>query len=98
MTSQATNWREGGSVPCPGRSRKLRTYTKTELETVWAAPELLGAPTIGGGSARSRGGGGGGHRSQISLLSRRKYTKIAKKRVVSHVLAYKSPKTPFFAQ
>jgi hypothetical protein len=45
MTSQATNRREGGS----GRSRKLRTYTKKELETVWAAPELLGAPTIGGG-------------------------------------------------
>jgi hypothetical protein len=23
------------------------------LETMWAAPELLGTPTIGGGSARS---------------------------------------------
>ncbi len=28
---------------------KLRAYTKKELETVRAAPELLGAPTIGGG-------------------------------------------------
>jgi hypothetical protein len=46
--------------------------------TAWAAPELLGAPTIGGGSARSRGGGGGDHRSQISLQSRPKYTKTAK--------------------
>jgi hypothetical protein len=35
-------------------------------------PKLLGAPTISGGSARSRGGGGGGHRSQISLPSRPK--------------------------
>jgi hypothetical protein len=47
----------------------------------------------------SRGGGGGGHRSQISLPSRPKYTKTAKKWAVSlHVLANKSPKTPFFAQ
>jgi hypothetical protein len=45
---------------------------------MWAAPELLGVPTIGGGSARSRGGGGGGHRSQISLPSRPKYMKTAK--------------------
>jgi hypothetical protein len=37
-----------------------------------AAPELLGAPTIGRGSARSRGGGGGDHRSHISLQSRPK--------------------------
>jgi hypothetical protein len=50
MTSEATNRREGGSVSCSGRSRKLRTYTKKELETMWEAPELLGAPTIGGGA------------------------------------------------
>jgi hypothetical protein len=37
---------------------------------VWAAPELLGAPTIGG----EKTGG------------------------FAQVLAYKSPKTPFFAQ
>jgi hypothetical protein len=49
---------------------------------VWAAPELLGAPTIGGGSARFGGGGGGGHTSQISLPSHPKYTKMAKKQAV----------------
>ncbi len=52
---------------------------KKELETMWAAPELLGAPTISRGSARSRGGGGGGHRSQISLQSHPKYMKTMKK-------------------
>jgi hypothetical protein len=56
----------------PWCSQQLRTYTYKELETAWAAPELLGAPTIGGGSARSRGGGEGDHRSQISLQSRPK--------------------------
>jgi hypothetical protein len=56
-----------------------------EIETAWAAPKLLGAPTIGAGSARSRGGGGGGHRSQKSLPSRPKYTKTAKKRAVSRM-------------
>jgi hypothetical protein len=44
------------------------------------APELLGALTIGRGSAQSGGGGGGGHRSQIILPSHPKYTKTAKKR------------------
>jgi hypothetical protein len=40
-----------------------------------------------------------GHGSQISLQSRLKYTKTAKKTGgFAHVLAYKSPKTPFFAQ
>jgi hypothetical protein len=49
--------------------RKLRTYTYKELETVRAAPELLGAPTTGGGSARPRGGGGEIPRSHINLYS-----------------------------
>jgi hypothetical protein len=44
-------------MSCRSRSRKLRAYTKKELETVRAAPELLGARTMGGGSARPRGGG-----------------------------------------
>jgi hypothetical protein len=65
---------------------------------VWPAPELLGAPTIGGGSARSGGGGGKGHRSQISLPSRPKYKKMAKTGSFALVLANNSPKTPFFAQ
>jgi hypothetical protein len=43
---------------------------------VWAAPELVGAPTIGGGSGR------GALRCQISLPSRPKYIKTAKKRAV----------------
>ncbi len=100
MTSQATNRREGGLASCPGCSQQLRTYTQKELVTAWAAPELLGVLTIGGGSARSRGGGGGGHRSQISLPSRPKQTKTEKKKPggFAHVLASKSPKTPFFAQ
>jgi hypothetical protein len=51
MTSQATNRREGGSTSRHGHSRKLRAYTKKEIETVRAAPELLGGPAIGGGSA-----------------------------------------------
>jgi hypothetical protein len=42
-------------MSCSGRSRKLPTYTYKELETVWAAPELIGALTIGGGSARAGG-------------------------------------------
>jgi hypothetical protein len=61
-------------------------------------PELLGALTIGGGSAWSRGGGGEGHRSQISLPSHPKCTKTVKKGVFAHVLANKSPKMLFFAQ
>jgi hypothetical protein len=43
-----------------------------------AAPELLGALTIGGGSARPWGDDGGSPRSQISLLSCPKCTKTAK--------------------
>jgi hypothetical protein len=42
------------------------------------APELFGAPTIGGESAQPVGGGGEIHRSKISLSSRPKYTKTAK--------------------
>jgi hypothetical protein len=44
------------------------------------------------------GGGRGGIRSQISLPSRPKYIKTAKKGSFAHIVAYKSPKTPFFAQ
>jgi hypothetical protein len=49
---------------------------------MWAAPELLGVPTIGGGSAGSGGSGRGGLRSKINLPSHLKYTKTVKKRVV----------------
>ncbi len=48
-----------------------------------AAPELLGAPTTGGGSARPRGGGGEIPRSHINLHSSTKLPKTVKKRAVS---------------
>ncbi len=78
MTSQVTNRRQGGSTSCLGHSQKLWAYTKKELETLRAAPELLGAPTLGRGRARPGGGGGESHRCQISRPSRSKYTKTAK--------------------
>ncbi len=73
-----TNKREGGSTSCRGCIRKLWAYTQKELETVRAAPELLGAQTTGRGSARPGGGGGESYRSQIRLQSCPKYTKTAK--------------------
>ncbi len=64
-----------------------------------AAPELLGAPTIGRGSARPGGGGGEIHRSHTYIPSQ--LYEIAKNGEKTggfvHVLAYKSPKTLFFA-
>jgi hypothetical protein len=56
MTPQTTTRREGGLTSCCGRSRKLRAFTKKEIETMKAAQILLGAPTIGGGSAWVGGG------------------------------------------
>jgi hypothetical protein len=97
MTSQVTNRREVGSMSYRGHSRKLRAYTYKELETMRAAPELLGAPTIGRGT---RVGDGGSLRSQISLPSCPKYTKSAKKGGFTQFLADKLPKKklPFFVQ
>ncbi len=73
---------------------KLRAYTYKELETVRAAPELLGAPTIGRGSARPWGGGG-------EVIYTFTAVRIAKKSKTmccfAHVLAYNSLKTPFFS-
>ncbi len=62
-----------------------------------AASKLLGAPTIDGGSAQSRGGGGGGHRSQRSCPAAQNIQKWQKTGSFAYVLAYKLPKTPFFA-
>jgi hypothetical protein len=62
-----------------------------------AAPELLGAPTMGGG-AWPGGGGGGSPRCQVSLPSRRNVRKRQKIGGFTHFLAYKLPETPFFVQ
>jgi hypothetical protein len=73
---------------------KLRAYTEKELETVQAAPELLGAPTIGGGSARPW------VVVERSYIPSQPYeiAKNGKKTGgFTHVFAYNSPKTPFFA-
>ncbi len=59
-----------------------------------AAPELLGAPTIGRGSARPGGGGGEVIYTFIAVRNSQKRQKTAG---FVHVLAYNSPKTPFFA-
>jgi hypothetical protein len=58
ITPQATNRRDV-MMSCCGSSRKIRAFTENELETMKAGQKLLGAPTIGGGSARAWGGGGG---------------------------------------
>ncbi len=99
MTSQVTNRREGGSTSCSCRSRKLRTYTQKELETVQAAPELLGAPTIGGGSAQARGWWQRGcQKSNKPSKPPEIHENSEKTERFASVLAYKSPKTPIFAQ
>ncbi len=75
---------------------KLRAYTQKELETVRAAPELLGAPTSGGGSARP----GVVVERFIEVIytftAARNSQKRRKTGGFAHVLANKSPKTPFF--
>jgi hypothetical protein len=64
---------------------------------VWAPPELLGAPTISGGSARPWGGGG--EVIYTFTAVRNSHKKNGEKTGgFAHVLAYKSPKTLFFAQ
>ncbi len=59
-----------------------------------AAPELLGAPTIGGGSAGPWGGGG---EVKYTFTAVRNSQKRRKTGSFTHILAYNSPKTPFFA-
>jgi hypothetical protein len=63
--SVGNNMREGGLTSCSSRSRKLRSFTWKELETVKAAKKLFGAPTIGGGSVWAGGGGRESQRRQI---------------------------------
>jgi hypothetical protein len=59
MTPQVTIRREGGLTSLCGRSRMFCAFSEKELENVKAAQKLLGAPTIGGGSAQVGSGGGG---------------------------------------
>jgi hypothetical protein len=61
---------------------------------VRVAPELLGVPTIGGGSARPWGGGG---EVIYTFTAVRNSEKRQKTCGFALILAYKSPKTPFFA-
>ncbi len=85
-------------MSCPSRSRKLWTYTQKELETVWAAPELLGVPTIGRGKCLVRGWWW--RRSQKSNKPSKPpeiYENGEKTGGFAHVLANKSLKTPFFS-
>jgi hypothetical protein len=63
---------------------------------VRAAKEVLGEQTIGG--AQAGGCGGGCQRSRISPNSARNVRKQRKYWRFPEILAYKSPKTPFFAQ
>jgi hypothetical protein len=65
---------------------------------VSAAQKLLGAPTIGRGIAWAGGGGGGSQRSQIHTHAAHNVRKRQKKGSFEHFLAYKFPKTLFFAQ
>jgi hypothetical protein len=60
MTAKATNRREGGLTSCCGHSQKFSAFTQKELETMRAAQKLLGASTIGRGSAWGGGGGDDG--------------------------------------
>jgi hypothetical protein len=69
-------------MSCCSHSLKLRAFTKKELETVRGAQELLGAPTIGGGSAPPERVGGGSQRCQRSLPSRPECMKTVQKQSV----------------
>jgi hypothetical protein len=64
---------------------------------VRAAQKLLGAPTIGGGSAQA-GAVVEGVKGDKYAPCRPKCTKPAKNRLFLHFLAYKLLKMPFFPQ
>jgi hypothetical protein len=65
---------------------------------VWAAPELLGASTIGGGSARSGVVVEKVIEVKSAFQAAQNIQKQRKTGSFAHVLANNSPKTPFFAQ
>ncbi len=97
MTYQATNRREGVSMSCHGRSRKLHAFTDKELDVMRAAQELLGAPTIGRGSARP-GGQWWSESKKSNKPSKppKIYKNSTKTAGFLHLLTLKSPKMPFF--
>jgi hypothetical protein len=65
---------------------------------VRAAPELLGAPTTGGVSARPRGGGGVDSKKSYKPSQQYEIAKNGEKTGgFAHVFTYKAPETPFFA-
>ncbi len=61
-----------------------------------AAPEPLGAPTIGRGSALPGYGGGGSPRSQISLPSRPECTKTTQNGQFPALIALKNAENAVF--
>jgi hypothetical protein len=66
---------------------------------VRAVQILLGAPTIGRGSAWAEGGGGRSQRSQLCPHATQNVQKRPKTGDFVHFFAYKSPKIPpFFTQ
>ncbi len=80
MISRGNSRREGGFTSSRVRSWKLRAFTQKELETVWAVQELLGALTIGGGSAWAVGGGGGVKGVKSALQATRNVQKQRQKK------------------
>jgi hypothetical protein len=91
---QATNRREGGDTSCRGRSQEApgphleRARDRAGgSRTAWCADYRRGS---------ARPGGGGGEVIYTFIAVRN--TKNSEKRAgFAHVLAYNSPKTPFFA-
>ncbi len=82
----------------PGRNQKLRTYTQKELETKWAAPELLGAPTIRGECPVRGWWWRGSQKSNKHSKPPEIYKNSEKTCGFAHIFACKSPETPFFTQ
>ncbi len=82
----------------PGCNQKLRTYTQKELETKWAAPELLGVPTIRGECPVRGWQWRGSQKSNKHSKPPKIYKNSEKTDGFAHIFAYKSPKMPFFTQ
>ncbi len=98
MTSQATNRREGGSMSCRGRSRKLRTHLERAKDcedssrTAWCADYWQGECPARGWWWRDS------QKSNKPSKPPEMHKNIFKNGGFTHFLAYKSLKTPFFTQ